>query len=1401
MRTTITHRWPLSVFLSAVVLLPGGRLLAEEPTPYYHRLQTWFESMLRSREELLRLERAGQQVRGLEPVVVSRMGYGEPAKRVRIRVHGAQELYLIVTGAPDVVRAAGTWGNAKLIDQHGRQTWACHVKGTEFYWGRHETDKNLHAGVNGSLSIAGQRFEHGIHMYAECAARIPLEGRYEWFEAWVGVDDWVKGPATVRFIIGGPGTFAREALWQQLKLDFSQEQPRREMKWEYEDRIWETDWQPGDFSELARRYAAASRRVPELQAQAQRLAESVVDLSGLQRARAIYLQSRRLDRALHRADSLNREGLRLAIEDLRRTFGRRYPRADQFLQQLAQLETELEKLLPRCRRDRRLQDLQRLAALVDRFDSLQRQALLANPLLDFDRLLVVQRKPDGDPRRVHGHYAKGYSLGEYLGLPRQSSKCNPNIARPIGWDNRIAILQPVRPDGRLQTLFRPSGEELVLDVDLNYDADRLLFSMPDPNGRWRIWELDIATGQMRRLPKDPHPLVDYYDPCYLPDGDIVFCSTAPFQGVPCNPGVIVGMLYRMSPDGSNVRQLCFEQDHDYCPSILNDGRVLYLRWDYTDTPHVWNRMLFAMNPDGTGQVEYYGNNSYWPNAIFYARAIPGHPTKIVGIVTGHHMGRVGELVIFDPAKGKKETAGVVQRIPGRGQPVEPEIEDKLTEHSWPKFLHPWPLSDKYFLVSCKPTPDDLWGIYLVDVFDNLVLIKQVEGYALMEPIPLKKRPRPPIIRGNGRVKSGEAFVHVLDAASGPGMKGIPRGAVKQLRIFTYHFAYRYQAGIRDRVGVDGPWEIKRVLGTVPVHEDGSAFFRIPAKIPISVQPLDADGRALALMRSWMTAMPGETLTCVGCHEQEKPTAPPNRLTRALTHGPDSIRPWLGPPRNFDFLHEVQPVLDKYCVGCHNGRTKVNGRLASPDLRRDQGFLYVYRHGDPKLRKVPAQRKDEVYGKHHGLFPPSYVELRRFVRVGGLESDLRLLNPMEFHASTSELVQMLEKGHYNVRLDDEAWSRLVTWIDLNAPCHGTWHQFTPIPKPADQRRLRVELRKKYQGGPTEDWDEPLPPAPHVEPVRPAPLPTKTAKTPTCEGWPFSPEEARRRQKSQLGPVTRTIELAEGVTMEFVRIPAGRFVMGSTEGEADESPPTVVEIRQPFWMSKHEVTNAQYALFDPQHDSRFEHRGSWIFGEPYLGWPLNRPEQPVVRVSWKEAMAFCRWLSDRLGTQVTLPTEAEWEYACRAGAATPFFFGDLNCDFGKWANMADRSIRKLADESWGPKPPDIVPRDDRFDDGCLVTAPVGSYRPNPWGLFDMHGNVAEWTRTLYRPYPYHEDDGRNAVVPTGRYVVRGGSWRDRPKRCRSAFRLAYRAYQKVFNVGFRVVCKRLPDDAELAVTDRN
>jgi len=545
-------------------------------------------------------------------------------------------------------------------------------------------------------------------------------------------------------------------------------------------------------------------------------------------------------------------------------------------------------------------------------------------------------------------------------------------------------------------------------------------------------------------------------------------------------------------------------------------------------------------------------------------------------------------------------------------------------------------------------------------------------------------------------------------------------------------------------------------------------------------------------------MPGEFVSCNGCHESQS-SAAVNRDTLAIKRPVSEINAWRGPVRGFSFHREVQPVLDRYCVGCHNQSGPAKGMA---DLRGDQGKMVAYKNGEPVAQFVNTPVTEEMHKKFGGIFDPSYIELRKYVRVGGLESDLRGLDPGEFQANTSELIQILAKGHHGVALDREGWDRLITWIDLNAPCHGTWHEVAGSDRVTPYQTRRSDLQQLYAGfrrpDPEAIWEAPRL---AIEAILPKPSPPHGAiQNAAFEGprgqWPIDAAEATRRQTAA-GKYTRTVDLGGGVKMEMVLIPSGEFVIGDAGANDDEKPLTTVRIARPFWMGKLEVTNEQYAKFDPGHDSRYQDKGSWMFNEWDLGWALNLPRQPVIRVSQKEALAYCQWLSKRTGENVTLPTEAQWEYACRGGTATPLNYGDLNTDFSTQANLADWTIRDLVYDVRDQYPPDLVPRDARFKDGKLVTADGGTYKPNAWGLHDMHGNAWEWTRSAYRPYPYSELDGRNRPGINETIVVRGGSWFDRPKRSRSAFRLSYPAHQKVFNVGLRVVIEASNDVRVAAV----
>jgi formylglycine-generating enzyme required for sulfatase activity len=646
-------------------------------------------------------------------------------------------------------------------------------------------------------------------------------------------------------------------------------------------------------------------------------------------------------------------------------------------------------------------------------------------------------------------------------------------------------------------------------------------------------------------------------------------------------------------------------------------------------------------------------------------------------------------------------------------------------------------------VSAKLNAQSDWAIYLADAFDNLVLLREETGYALLEPTPIAPRKRPPVIPEQIDLANDSATVFIQDVYAGPGLRGVPRGTARKLRLLAYHFGYRGLAG-SDKIGYGGPWEAMRILGTVPLEKDGSANFTIPANTPVAVQVLDREGKAIQLMRSWFTAMPGENVSCAGCHEAPNETIALKKQVLAANEPPRDLVPWYGPARGFDFEREVQPVLDQHCVRCHDA--KEPGR---PDLRSAaQGGKAT-----PKpIGYVPRLHKDmmrDTGGKM--TYTPAYDVLIHYIRRVGIEDDVSLLTPGEYHADTSELIQMLQQGHHDVQLDPESWDRLVTWIDLNGPCHGTWNEVYPIPDAAHERRM--ELRKRY-GGPAIDPE-------HI-PTAPKPL---TDILPPSEEPPLgnivfasSPPIVQYVP----GPV-KTLDMGDGIRMALTYIPGGEF-----------------------WMGACEVSNEQYRRFDPDHDSGYyAKRRDRPDGK---GLTLSQPKQPALRVSWGDAAEFCGWLSARTGLRVSLPTAAEWAYACNAGKGTPLNYGAIDADFSRHGNMADKSFSTGVNLSKGRMMPEGgvtqatggVPHlvlegaklaDTRFDDGQRVTAPVGSYQPNVWGLFDMHGNVAEWTSSEHK----------------GEKLVLGGSFFDRPERCRSSLPLSYPFWQRVFNVGFRIVVK--------------
>ncbi|MDR1491546.1 MAG: SUMF1/EgtB/PvdO family nonheme iron enzyme [Planctomycetaceae bacterium] len=1050
------------------------------------------------------------------------------------------------------------------------------------------------------------------------------------------------------------------------------------------------------------------------------------------------------------------ESVRRALNDMIVTFGDKYPDGQENLKKL----DEFEKRLAEKSDDKVLQD---------EFAAFRRKALLANPLLDFDKLVVVR--------------------ASRLAAPGLNAHVHDDMRRD-GWDHELGILSDLRGEPKFQPVFTLENGRPIRDVDLYWDAKKVLFSSisnaPNGNNRWGIYEVNLDGTGFKQLTPDDQPDVDFFDACYLPDGDdIITDSTACMQGLPCeNGGRPMALLYRVNTKTKQVRQLTFEQDSDWHPTMLPNGRVMYLRWEYSDIMHYFSRILFTMNPDGTNQMELYGSGSYFPTAFKHARPIPD-TSEIVGIVGGHHgRAETGRLCVIDPSLGHKypfryrpeskfwgqerdfidiptevypaEVTGFAQEIPGYGKDVVGNVRDTQGEGMKYNFVYPFPLNKNYFICNLNISGDGgTYGVYLVDRFDNLTPIFIEKGKGFFEPLPAVPPVKPPVLADRVDLNSKTANVFVTDIYQGVGLKGVPRGTVKKLRVFSYHFGY-WGSGGHESVGVESSWDVKRILGTVDVESDGSASFVIPANTPVSIQPLDEKGRAIQLFRSWFVGMPGENVSCVGCHENQTNVTPASYATAAIK-APKPITSWYGKVRPVAFQAEVyEPVVKKYCIECHDGSEKPIPRPSFADAKK------------------------------------AYDNIHPFINRPGPETDMDVLEPYEYHASTSELIQILERGHYNVKLDNEAWDRIYCWIDLNAPWRGKWQN-------EKQEKRRLELLKLYANiddNPENEYDEALAAAQQkpVEFVKPEkyikPEPDKL----TAKNFPFSPEVAAELQK-QLGAVEKTVELGKGIAMKLRHIPAGEFVMGNQNGFPDEQPRAVIKIEKPFWIGETEVTNAQYELFDPKHDTRYQSEHGKDHVTP--GYIANHPEQPVGRVSWMEANQFCVWLSRKTGLKIQLPTEAQWEWAARSGSDAQFYFGDANTDFSKYANLADASRRYLYSQ-WengatihvrNPyHEKSVFPlRDDRFVDNHFTVDYVAQCAPNVWGLYDVIGNNEEWTRSDAKPYPYKDNDGRNSGSLKERKIARGGSWMERPKVTGSSTRYYYEPFQKVYIVGFRVVAE--------------
>ncbi|MDY3070168.1 MAG: SUMF1/EgtB/PvdO family nonheme iron enzyme [Parabacteroides sp.] len=996
---------------------------------------------------------------------------------------------------------------------------------------------------------------------------------------------------------------------------------------------------------------------------------------------------------------------------------------------------------------------------------LYKDILLLNPLLKNTTIVACKYQL--------GNIARS-AMAPKLGTP-SNNWTNQQSNEYHGYNASIVKLKNIGEETSIQTVYTPKNGAVIADLRLHWDGDHLIFTSVTEDERLNVYGGSINDGKFTPLIVTEEPDLEFYDGIYLPDGRILAVSNIGYQAVPCIHGDgPVGNMVLYDPKTKKLRRLTFDQDANWNPVVNNAGKVLYTRWEYTDLMHYYSRFVMHMNPDGTEQKALYGSGTLFPNSTFDVQPLPNHNSAFIGVISGHHgVARSGRLIIFDPNKARKGVEGMLQELPYKDRKIEAIAKDRLVDGVWPQFLRPMPVDDKTFLVTAKLSSKSLWGIYLIDVYDNLVCLYQEQEAGFINPLLLKERKMPPVIPDRVNLEDREATVFIQDIYNGEGLRGVPRGVVKSLRLHAYEYAYVKSPSNHEGMGIQSGWDIKRNLGTVPIEEDGSAIFKIPANTPISIQPLDKDGRAIQWMRSWLTGQPGEIVSCVGCHEDQNTIAIPKRVI-ASTKTPSKLTPPEGGIRPFTFDLEVQPILDRACISCHDGSKHPmdlrGGKKTDRGLRSKMGAPKgFYRYGYPE-------------------YSTSYMALHPYVHRQGSEADMAVLQPYEYYANTSELIRMLEVGHYNVKLTPKEWQSLTNWIDYNAPCSGVYTNIQPL-KGIDQYKRRIELGNKYANT-SVDWKAELENYTEylknnkgeINPDNHRQIDREKVKYIKIPNWPISPNDLLLKENEK----EKIVEIIPGVSIRFVRIPAGNFIMGSNDGVLNNRPAHKAKISSAFWMAEMEITNEQYNALVPEHNSRYVDQ----FWKDHVneGYPANLPNQPVIRVSLQDAEKFCSILSEKTGLPITLPTEEQWEWACRAGSDNDFWFGDINCDFGKMENLADVNLEKMAVQGIDPQPMqrtnplfesyNFIPKNDRVDDGAMITTNSDNYQPNPFGLYSMHGNVAEWTKSPYILYSEKGDEFE-------KYVVRGGSYIDRPKYATSYTRKAYFPWQRVYNVGFRVV----------------
>lgn len=614
---------------------------------------------------------------------------------------------------------------------------------------------------------------------------------------------------------------------------------------------------------------------------------------------------------------------------------------------------------------------------------------------------------------------------------------------------------------------------VVRDPCVSFDGKKVLFAMSGKSKGtgYKIYEMEIADPKtIKQLTFDPPGLtgVADFEPCYLQNGDIMFTSTRNFGLIDCawNPST---NMFLMHGDGKGMHQVGFDQVSTFYPVLMDDGAVLYTRWEYNDRDLTNSMGLFTMNPDGTHQTEFFGNQTPWPYTQQHARPIPGSKGKVIAVAGGHHGPYAGELMMIDRNIESNGTKAFQMIAPKRDpKPVAKKSDVSMGGVNF-IFQTPLPLDEDWFLVSWRKSESvSKYQLYFMDVDGNRELIAWGDQ-SVSQPVLIKPRAKPPLPALQANYTKTTGIFTMQDVYYGQGMKGIDKakGEAKSLRVVE--LSYRAAGATTGSAMGSGPsgaftpaitcpvsaygasWECKKVLGEAKIYPDGSASFEVPARSPVYFQVIDADGFCIATMRSWSTLMPGETFSCVGCHESKVEAPPPGGTPQA--GAPQKLDTPLGiENKPFDYKLMVQPIFDKHCISCHkSGHTSgfdLTGALVSNSSAK-KSFTTSY---NSLLKGIGANSSNKA------------------INIGTIFQQPDQQPPRSFGSSKSGMTKILKEGHKETKITQQEKNIIACWIDLCAPHAGTYHSYmaksdstsyqAKLDKRATWEKIEVENLKEF-----------------------------------------------------------------------------------------------------------------------------------------------------------------------------------------------------------------------------------------------------------------------------------------------------------------------------------------------------